>query len=327
MLTELRPKKTTSQTPRRTTWPGGCHRGRGVAARPSSTTQVSIGAGAGGAAQGAGAGGDDQRDRQQLDRRQVLTEGDEADQRRDRRLETHQHPEDALRQASQRLQLERVGDHRAEQADADAGRQQCRRNRSPPPRRRRTGRAAPPRSPSRSPVRPRRGRPADPHTEDDVGGPEGAGGEPECGPGGVDRIAAEAAREQHDAKRRQSGPQQVERPPRAGEGDRERPGELEGDRDSERQPVERLVEAEVHPRQRDAEQCRQPQALARDATDPRPPDRREDQRRGSRAQEHCPTGPRSSNSVVARAPPPWTEKTRSENQRDGEGFGRRDMGS
>ena len=105
-----------------------------------------------------------------------------------------------------------------------------------------------------------------------------------------------------------SDPEEVEAAARAGDRDRQRPDELERHRDPQRQPVEGLVEAEVHPRERQSRtgRCRgrspcdrseRPVARRRRGRSPRTAVRR----------KTVPPGPMSSNSVVARAEPNWTE--------------------
>ena len=85
--------------------------------------------------------------------------------------------------------------------------------------------------------------------------------------------------------RREPRPDQVAAPPRAEDRDRQRPGELEGDRDAERQPLDRLVEAEVHRRQGDAEEGDVAQVGAPQPRHVAVGDGEQDQRREAAAQE------------------------------------------
>ena len=85
-------------------------------------------------------------------------------------------------------------------------------------------------------------------------------------------------------------PEQIEPAPRRGEGDRERAGELESYRDPERQPVEGLVEAEVHPREDDAEEEDVSPGGVVEGRSRRSPDRKQDDRREQAAEEDGPPG-------------------------------------
>ena len=230
---------------------------------------------------GARAGDDDHRDRGQLGRAEVLPEHDEAGERGDRRLERHQHAEDRLRDPPQRLELERVRQHRrrerdderraeqvglAERAAAldEAGRehdQRADRHRERQPR------AA-------------RERLAGALGQVDVGDPASGRREREQHAEAVDRAAARVG-EQHDPGRGEHDPDDVERPPRADHGDQQRAGELDRDRDAERDPVHRLVDRPVHQPERDAERARDPQV----AFEPRPPDRPQHERGEREPQE------------------------------------------
>ena len=114
--------------------------------------------------------------------------------------------------------------------------------------------------------------------EHDVGGPQRARGEREGDAGRVERAAAVVG-EQHD-------PEPPRAPPTAGraarrepaDGDAERADELERHRDAERDPVHRLVDAEVHRAEREPEGDRDADVATRAPAQPRPPDRDEDQR-------------------------------------------------
>src|SRR6188472_2355565 len=69
----------------------------------------------------------------------------------------------------------------------------------------------------------------------------------------VEPLLADSGGEQGDPGGRHRDPEKVTRAPGADERDAEWPDELEGDRDSERDPVDRLVEAEVHRHEREPE--------------------------------------------------------------------------
>jgi hypothetical protein len=200
-------------------------------------------------------GDDDEGDRDDLAGGQVLREGEEADRRRDRRLEAHQHAEDRAGQAAQRLHLEGVRDRRAQHSDGGAD-QEVRGDEE-------LGAAL--RDPERGDEggrdHRRQGRPADARFEgtdpgalEDVGAPEEAGDQRQPHAEGVEGLALGPAGEEDDAGGRQQRPDEVATPPRAEQRNPERPDELQGHRDPERQPVESRVEAEVDRGHREPEQ-------------------------------------------------------------------------
>ena len=106
----------------------------------------------------------DHRDRRDLARAEALVQHDPAGQRGDRGLERHEHAEDRRREPPQRLELERVGQHRGGERDdqrraEQAGLQRARRPRragrpAARPARRRPSRCASPEPPGKArPVR------------------------------------------------------------------------------------------------------------------------------------------------------------------------------
>ena len=179
-------------------------------------------------------------------------------------------------QPAQRLQLERVGNRRAEDRDGEADREQAGSSRlAPPPTTpigNRTSARRP--SPARGPVRPR--TPA-------RSAPPAGCRRPRSRPRAVrtPRRARRASRACRATSSRMppaaSATQSRSlRPPRAGDRDGERPGELERHRDAQRDPVERRVEAEVHPGERQAEQDRVAKRHAGPPGQRGPPDRNQD---------------------------------------------------
>ena len=158
----------------------------------------------------------------------------------------------------------------------------------------------------RRPAEARRQR-ADPGAEDDVGGPEEAGGERQRHSRQVDSCRRRGRRGGRFPPRRA--------PPRAGPGGRrepkighpERADELEGDGDPQRQPLQRRVEEEVdggdRPASRKTSRWRplpRPQRRRRGSTPPAPARRR---RHGRKT---APAAPISSKRLVASAEPHWT---------------------
>ncbi len=87
---------------------------------------------------------------------------------------------------------------------------------------------------------------ADALRHQDVGGPTGAGDQGQHDSDHSDVATVTTQREQDDPAARQHHPQAVECSSRAADRDGERTGELDGDRDAEGQPIQRLVEAPVH---------------------------------------------------------------------------------
>ena len=145
---------------------------------------------------------------------EVLAEDDESDQRGDRRLQAHQHAERRPWQAPQRLELERVGDRRAQHRDREADRQQPRRQQVEPPcgdarrqdQRSRSTRPSPgpgPRPPGNS--RPTRWR------EHDVGGPEARRRAAQAARRAASSAPPGVGREQHDPGRGERHPDEVGR--------------------------------------------------------------------------------------------------------------------
>ena len=108
---------------------------------------------------------------------------------------------------------------------------------------------------------------------------------------------------------RERDPDEVEPPAREQRRDGDRPEELDRHRDAERDPVERLVEREVHRAEREAEDRDEPQRPRVVAPAPRAPHGEQDERREPQAQHGRPGGPASSNSVAASAAPNWIEVT------------------
>jgi hypothetical protein len=93
--------------------------------------------------------------------------------------------------------------------------------------------------------------------------------------------------QQDHAGRREQRPDDVEPAPRPGQGHRQRPEELDGDRQSQRQPVERQVEAQVHQAEDDAvAEHHRPRAAGH--AHRRPPDQQEHDRREEQPQRHRP---------------------------------------
>ena len=194
----------------------------------------------------------------------VLAEHDEAGQRGDRRLERHQHAEDGRRQPPQRLELERVGQHRRRERDDERRAEQVgRRERA----------AALDEAGREHDQRADRHRERQPRAARErlrrcawTGGcrpsSRAAAEQREQHAERVDRAAARVG-EQHDPGRGEHDPDAVERPARAEHGDEQRAGELDRDRDAERDPVDRLVDRPVHQPERDAERAREPQVAAR----------------------------------------------------------------
>ena len=185
-----------------------------------------------------------------------------------------------------------------------AGDQQVRAALGDPDRRQRDGRHQ---HRERQPGPTREGLP-DAHAEQDVGGPEGAGQQGERHAEPV-QVGAAEVRQQQDAGRGERHPGEVERPARAEHRNTERADELEGDGDAERDPVERRVEGEVHPREREPEQHRQHQLAPAEPAQRRPPDQGEHDRGREHAQEDRAAGADLVEQPFANAEPNWTEAT------------------
>ena len=126
---------------------------------------------------------------------------------------------------------------------------------------------------------------ADESAEHDVAGPAQPGAEGEGGAQRVDtRHRLGGTQQQRQAGQHQRRPQQVERPPRADEGEGQRAGELDRHRGPQRHPRERQVEQQVHQPERQAvrHQGAQPGAIGQPA--PWPPQRPQHDRRQRDAQ-------------------------------------------
>ena len=158
---------------------------------------------------------DDHRDRDHAGHREVLAEDEEAEQRRDRRLEAHDHAEQRRRQPAQRDQLERVGQQRDQQREPDAGEQHLGREQlGARARRRPTGSAtsAATHERDREPLEPRPAR-ADPLGQQDVAPPSTRPRRTRSAtPAGVERLARPVAeRQQRDARAREQRPSATSR--------------------------------------------------------------------------------------------------------------------
>ena len=203
------------------------------------------------------AGGDDQQDRDDLARGQVLAEHDEPGRRGHRRLEAHQHAEHARGHPPQRLQLERVGDRRRQH------RRRRSRRRAP---RGRAGRAPPSAIPigasgttatsiaSASPPPPGKAWPT--RAASRMYAAQNAPAIRASATPSPSRSAPPKSDSSRIPAAASATQTQVERPARAEHGHAQRADELERHGHAERDAVERRVEREVHPRQRRAEQQR-----------------------------------------------------------------------
>ena len=89
-----------------------------------------------------------------------------------------------------------------------------------------------------------RGVAAQRRADQDVQAPERSRGEGEQNTDKVE-VAASLHQQDHTACR-EHGPERVQPSPRPGQGHRQRPEELDGDRDPQRDPGQRQVEAQVH---------------------------------------------------------------------------------
>jgi hypothetical protein len=171
-------------------------------------------------------------------------------------LDAHQHPEHARRDPPQGDHLEPVGDRRREQGDAEPDQQQRRPvDDGPGPVRaerqhhergdaERAGEA----------VEPGQHAP-DPRRRHDVARPAHAGDERER-QAAQGHVARRVEAEQRDAGRGEERPRAVEPAAGLGERQQQRPAELDGDGDAERDGPQREVEDEVHRRHAHAEQRR-----------------------------------------------------------------------
>ena len=123
------------------------------------------------------------------------------------------------------------------------------------------------------------------------------------------QIRGAEVREQQDPGGGEHHPQDVERAPRPGHRHAQRPHELEGHRHAERDPVDRLVEGEVHARERQSEHRCQEEVSPAVLGDARAPRHGQQHGPDRHAEEH---GPARSGLVEERlgqsAAPNWTER-------------------
>ncbi len=135
-------------------------------------------------------------------------------------------------------------------------------------------------------------RPAQARVEQDVSRPQAARERRQRHAAGVEAVGA-AVGESEDPDRGQAGPAEVEQPARAADGHRERTDELDRHRDAERDAVNRLVQAEVHPSQHEPEGDRQRQLPARVSAHARSPYGEQHDRRRQQPQERGASGPQA----------------------------------
>jgi hypothetical protein len=126
--------------------------------------------------------------------------------------------------------------------------------------------------------------PADPGREQYVGRPEAAGEQRQRDAEPVE-VGGPEVRQQDDPAAGHGHPEQIERTPRPRDRHAERADELECHGDAERDPVDRLVEAQVHRDEREPVCQGQPPLGARQTPHRRAPQRREDDGREQHAEE------------------------------------------
>src|SRR6185437_12605013 len=202
---------------------------------------------------GPGAGHHNAADGQPLHGAQVLAEQAQPDQRRHRRLQAHPHAEQPHRYPPQRLELEPVGDDGGQDPDRGADSQHGRPEHGTAARDQRGRRDDDGRDHhgDGQPGRPREALPGR-RAEHDVGCPARRGQGREQHPGQVE-MPVPALGQQHHPGRGEHDKADVTQMPGPGHRHGQRPEELDGDGDPERDTGERLVDREVHDPQGDAE--------------------------------------------------------------------------
>jgi hypothetical protein len=127
--------------------------------------------------------------------------------------------------------------------------------------------------------------PAESSVEQDVGAPQATREEREGDAKAVEPTRG-AAGQREDAGDREHDPQAVGSTSGAHDCDRQRAHELDRHRDSQWDPVESLVEAQVHGRQHDPERAREEQLLACAPAQAWSPDQQQDDCRRGQAKEY-----------------------------------------